>query len=198
MNDQQLKVWLRFLKALADESRLKILGILANQECSVEELATLLNLKEPTVSHHLTKLKQLDLVKMQVEGNVHLYQINLETLQAFGREIFTLEKMASLVQDLNTEVWDIKVLKAVIEGDFDNPDAVIRLREIPTNRQKRLVVLKWLVCQLEVGVSYTETEIDEFIQRFHPDYVTLRQELLGLQLIVQDNGNYMRSPQFLP
>ncbi|BAZ05993.1 DUF2087 domain-containing protein [Calothrix sp. NIES-3974] len=198
MNDQQLKVWLRFLKALADESRLKILGILANQECSVEELATLLNLKEPTVSHHLTKLKQLDLVKMQVEGNVHLYQINLETLQAFGREIFTLEKMASLVQDLNTEVWDIKVLKAVIEGDFDNPDAVIRLREIPTNRQKRLVVLKWLVCHLEVGVSYTETEIDEFIQRFHPDYVTLRQELLGLQLLVRDNGNYMRSPQFLP
>lgn len=198
MNDQQLKVWLRFLKALADESRLKILGILANQECSVEELATLLNLKEPTVSHHLTKLKQLDLVKMQVEGNVHLYQINLETLQAFGQEIFTLEKMASLVQDLNTEVWDIKVLKAVIEGDFDNPDAVIRLREIPTNRQKRLVVLKWLVCQLEVGVSYTEAEIDEFIQRFHPDYVTLRQELLGLQLLVQNNGNYMRSPQLLP
>lgn len=70
MKKQQFQTLLQFFKALADESRLKILGILANQECSVEELAALLQLKEPTVSHHLGKLKELNLVTMRSEGFV--------------------------------------------------------------------------------------------------------------------------------
>ncbi len=65
MKNEKLQNLLRFFKALADESRLKIIGILASQECSVEELAVLLELKEPTISHHLTKLKQLELVRMR-------------------------------------------------------------------------------------------------------------------------------------
>ena len=44
MKNEKLQNMLRFFKALADESRLKIIGILATQECSVEELAVLLEL----------------------------------------------------------------------------------------------------------------------------------------------------------
>lgn len=67
---------LRFFKVLANENRLKLVGILSTQECSVEELATLLKLQEPTVSHHLNKLKELHLVEMRPEGNTHLYRLN--------------------------------------------------------------------------------------------------------------------------
>lgn len=63
---------LRALKALADASRLKILGLLASRECSVEELATLLDLKAPTVSHHLARLRDAELVSMRGQGNSHL------------------------------------------------------------------------------------------------------------------------------
>ena len=42
-----------FFKALSDANRLKIIGLLAQQPYSVEELAALLNLKASTVSHHL-------------------------------------------------------------------------------------------------------------------------------------------------
>ena len=66
---------LSFFKALANESRLKLLGILSQTECSVEDLAARLKLKEPTVSHHLNKLKELDLVVMRSQGNTHLYQL---------------------------------------------------------------------------------------------------------------------------
>ena len=52
MPEAELQTLLSFFKVLADESRLKILGILATQERSVEELAELLQLKTPTVSHH--------------------------------------------------------------------------------------------------------------------------------------------------
>lgn len=192
-------VLLRFFKALADESRLKILGILANQECSVEELATLLGLKEPTVSHHLAKLRQLDLVNMQAEGNVHLYQINLDKLQSFTQGIFTPEQMASWVKDVDKGLWEVKVLRSLIEGDLnlENPGATIRLREIPLNRKKRLVLLRWLVCQFEVGVNYTEIQVDEIIKRFHPDCTTLRSEMLVAGLMVENSGGYRRSPQSL-
>ena len=47
-----------FFKALADSSRLKIVGLLAEKSYSVEELAELLNLKASTVSHHLAKLSR--------------------------------------------------------------------------------------------------------------------------------------------
>ncbi len=59
---------LAFFKALSDESRLKIVGALASNDRSVEELATLLELRAPTVSHHLSKLKEVGLVEMRSEG----------------------------------------------------------------------------------------------------------------------------------
>jgi predicted transcriptional regulator len=192
MKNEQFKILLRFFKALADESRLKIVGILASQECSVEELAALLQLKEPTVSHHLSKLKELNLVSMRPEGNAHLYQLNSEALQSLSKEIFTPEKMASLVEDVNTEAWENKVLKTYIEGDFQNPASVQHLKEIPASRKKRLVILKWLVEKFEVGVKYPERAINDIIKHHHPDCATLRRELVGYQLLMREQGIYWR------
>ncbi|MBD2774958.1 metalloregulator ArsR/SmtB family transcription factor [Iningainema tapete] len=190
MKNEQFQILLRFFKALADESRLKILGILANQECSVEELAALLQLKEPTVSHHLTKLKELNLVTMRPEGNSHLYQLDAIALQTISKEIFTPENIASLVENVNTQAWETKVLKTYLEGDANS---VQRLKEIPTSRKKRLVILKWLASLFEVGVNYSESGVDEILQRYHPDYIILRQELISHQLMQNENGIYKLS-----
>lgn len=186
MKEEEFQTLLCFFKALANESRLKILGILANRECSVEELAALLKLKEPTVSHHLGKLKELSLVNMRPEGNTHLYQLDREALQGISKEIFTPENMASLVNDVEGEAWESKVLKNFFEGD--------RLKEIPASRKKRLVILKWLATQFESGVNYPEIQVNEIIKRYHPDCATLRRELIGYQLMQRENGVYWRLP----
>lgn len=178
-----------FFKALADESRLKMVGILANQECSVEELAVLLQLREPTVSHHLGKLKELNLVSMRPEGNTHLYQLNSETLQNISKEIFTPSNMASLVEDVESEEWESKVLKNYMSGDV--------LKEIPASRKKRLVILKWLVNQFEVGISYSERTVNEILKRYHPDCAKLRRELIGYQLMQRESGVYWRPTEIL-
>ena len=52
----EMETLLRYLKTLADQTRLRILGLLANQPRSVEELAHLLDLKAATISWHLGKL----------------------------------------------------------------------------------------------------------------------------------------------
>ncbi|WP_375472554.1 metalloregulator ArsR/SmtB family transcription factor [uncultured Nostoc sp.] len=193
MQPEQFNILLRFFKALADDSRLKIVGILANQECSVEELAVLLQLKEPTVSHHLAKLKELNLVTMRSEGNSHLYQLDSEALQSISKEIFTPEKIASLIEDVDTEAWESKVLKNYFEGDVSDKDSVQRLKEIPASRKKRLVILKWLANQFDVGVNYPERLVNDILKRYHIDCATLRRELIACQLMQRENGVYWRT-----
>ena len=67
-----------FFKALADKNRLKIVGLLAEKPYSVEELATLLGLKPPTVSHHLAKLVDVGLVRSHTESYYNVYQLDQE------------------------------------------------------------------------------------------------------------------------
>jgi len=193
MKNEKLQNMLRFFKALADESRLKIIGILATQECSVEELAVLLELKEPTISHHLTKLKQLQLVRMRPEGNTHFYQLDKEVWQTMSKEVFNAEKITSFADDVNLRTWEIKVLNSYIEGDFQNSESMQYLREIPNASKKRLTILKWIIDKFEMGVNYSGDTVDEILKRYYPDFETLRKALIDSQLMQEKNGMYWRS-----
>ncbi|MBD2103996.1 metalloregulator ArsR/SmtB family transcription factor [Leptolyngbya sp. FACHB-261] len=187
MENQELQTLLSFFKALANESRLKLLGLLANRECSVEELATLLELREPTISHHLAKLKELKLVKMRPEGNTHWYQLNTEALTQLNQIVFSPAQLASLVTEVEGQAWERKILSNFLEEG--------RLKEIPASRKKRWVILKWLVGQFEEGVDYPERSVNEILQRRHPDCATLRRELIGYQFMQRQQGIYRRLPE---
>ena len=67
-----------FLKALAHESRLLILCILAEGEKSVSELEELLNLRQPTVSQQLARLRTDGLVSTRREGKAIYYRLASE------------------------------------------------------------------------------------------------------------------------
>jgi hypothetical protein len=188
MYNEQFELLLQFFKALADESRLKIIGVLANQDCSVEEVAVLLQLKEPTISHHLMKLKELNLLSMHPEGNTHFYHLESDRLQNLSKKVFTPEKIASLIQDFDSDVWANKVLQNYIQGE----EPVQRLKEIPASRKKRLVILKWLASKFEQHIQYPERLVNETLKRYHPDCATLRRELVDCQFMERENGIYWR------
>ncbi len=190
MPQDEFQALLQFFKVLADENRLKLLGILANGERNVEELAALLKLKAPTVSHHLAKLKELDLVRMRSDGNTHYYWLNAEALRTTNKLLLTPQKMASLVDDVEGDAWERKILRDFFEGT--------RLKEIPASPKKRSVVLKWLANQFEYGVFYKEAQVNEILQRHHEDSAYLRRELIsiGSGLMQRDKGTYWRvSPE---
>ncbi len=65
----------KFFKALADETRLKILKILQAQEMCVCEVMVALDLTQPTASHHLGLLENAGLVKARKEGKWVFYSI---------------------------------------------------------------------------------------------------------------------------
>ena len=63
------------LKALAHESRLTILCILAEGEKSVSELEGLLSLRQPTVSQQLARLRADGLVSTRRDGKMIYYNL---------------------------------------------------------------------------------------------------------------------------
>lgn len=69
-----------FAKALADETRQKIMGLICCQRLSVTEIVEKINVSQPTVSHHLAILRDAGLVKVQEEGRQTFYLLNQEKL----------------------------------------------------------------------------------------------------------------------
>lgn len=178
---------LRFLKVLADETRLRIVGLLAAQERSVEELAAALELRAPTISHHLSKLREVELVTMRAEKNTHIYALNLERLRHFHRDLAAPERMAALTARATPEpesAWERKVLNDFLSGE--------RLKEIPASLKKRKIVLRWLVEQFESDRTYSEAEVNAILRRHHEDVAFLRREFIGEHLMARENGQYWR------
>jgi DNA-binding transcriptional ArsR family regulator len=185
MSEPDLNTLLQFFKALANESRLKLVGAIAQQERSVEELASILALKEPTVSHHLTKLKQLQLVQMRSEGNTHYYRLDLDTLQNLQKATLTATQVART--DIDDNIWETKVLNSFVEAD--------RIKEIPASRKKRRIILKWLVQKFECDRLYSELELNQVIKPIYADTATLRRELVGYNMMHRENSIYQRLPE---
>ena len=186
MPPEEFEMLLGFFKVLADETRLKLLGVLATREHSVEELAALLELKAPTVSHHLTQLKKAGLVQMRAEKNTHFYRLDAEELRQATRGLLSSEKMVQLVpiEEMETDAWERKVLRDFFEGP--------QLKEIPASRKKRSVILRWLARLFEPGTRYSEVQVNEIIKRHHPDASTLRREMIGEHLLAREQGVYWR------
>ena len=65
----------RILKALADETRLRILNLLRTREMCVCEIMIALNLTQPTASHHLRILESVELVEDLRKGKWVFYKI---------------------------------------------------------------------------------------------------------------------------
>jgi len=65
----------RLFKALADETRLRILKLLGIREMCVCEVMVALGLTQPTASHHLGILENVGLVKDRKEGKWVFYSI---------------------------------------------------------------------------------------------------------------------------
>jgi len=66
----------RQLKAIAEETRLKIITYLTKDTLCVCELVALLNMSQPSISQHLKRLKQEDLILEERRGKWVYYSMN--------------------------------------------------------------------------------------------------------------------------
>jgi ArsR family transcriptional regulator len=67
-----------FAKALADETRQKIMNLVCCGWLSVNEIVEQLDVSQPTVSHHLSILREAGLVNAREQGKQTFYSLNQE------------------------------------------------------------------------------------------------------------------------
>jgi hypothetical protein len=187
MTETEVASLLRFFKALAHESRLRLLGFVAQRERSVQELAGLLGLTEPTTSHHLALLHQAGLVSLRVEGNLHWYAFEAAKLAPLAKSVLSRQDVARWAGEARTEAPD-RLIQNYLEPDG-------RLRLIPAARKKRYPVLVWLAGQFDFDRRYREAEVNEILQARYWDSATLRRELVGYKMLARDKGIYWRLPE---
>lgn len=180
---------LEFFKAMAHESRLAIVGLLAQGEKSVQEIAAVLKLTEPTVSHHLALLKRQGIVTARAEGTTRWHAIDRDALERLSKLVLQPEaERIRKTQPKPADDFDAKVLKAFVDADG-------KLSQMPASRKKRGAVLRWLMRDFAEGTRYSEKEVNEAIQRHHWDSATLRRELVGHAMLARKDRIYWRLPQ---
>lgn len=182
--------YLKFcLKALADDTRLRMIGVLGTGEHTVRQLASMLGVREPTVSHHISKLRSVGFVKLRMDGNQHFYRLNEESLARFKDMVAHIEEFApkkpeasddSWIDQLPFEDWQKKIIR-----DYTFAG---RLRQIPSKEKKLLVILDWLSLQFDADATYSEPEVNAIIKRYHDDYATLRRLLISYGYMRRERG----------
>ncbi len=176
---------LRFFKALADANRLKLIGVLAREPQSVEDLAAALDLDSSTVSHHLKRLAAVGLVSARAEGPYSVYSLNVEALQSMAREHLAEEALPRLAGDADLGAFDRKVLATFTDADG-------RITAFPSQRKKALVLVRHTLQVFEQGVVYDEAQVNERLARFNDDTARMRRSLVDFGFVQRDRdgGRY--------
>jgi hypothetical protein len=88
------------------------------------------------------------------------------------------------------DAYDRKVIES-----YTQPDG--RLKTIPSQRKKLEAILKHIVKNFEMDVTYTEKQVNEILSHFHDDITSLRRELIGLKLLAReaDGSAYWRGAE---
>jgi len=176
---------LEFFKALADASRLKIIGLLAQREYSGEELAAFLDIKPSTVTHHLSYLIQAGLVSARAESYYNFYRLESKTLEEKARRLLSRESFQTNVDGVDLDAYDKQVVK-----NFLTPEG--RLKSVPLQRKKLLAILRYIVQSFEVGQRYSEREVNDIIRHFDDDTAGLRRDLVDHHLMTREASVYWR------
>ncbi len=191
LHDTSLEL-LAFFKALADETRLKIVGLLANGPRTTDQLAEQLGLRAPTISHHLDKLMAAGLVGPEpARGHEKPYALRLDALHATaGRLLGDRTALAALAPQPSGDAYQNEIWR-----NFSNADGT--LKEIPAQRKKLNAILERLAREFVPGTAYAEKQVNEILRRFHADTASLRRELIGARLLTRERGVYRRAADAL-
>jgi len=172
---------LSFFKALADANRLKIVGLLAEEPLSVEQLADILELHPSTVSHHLSRLSNAGLVSARAESYYSIYRLETKALEDTARRLLERDTLPAVTADVDVDAYDRKVLNT-----FLTPEG--RLKAFPSQRKKLEVIVRYVARSFEPGVCYSEREVNDRLAQYNDDYASLRRYLVEFNLMDREAG----------
>jgi len=189
----QLDKIVAYHKAMADPTRLRMLILLAGGELNGQELAERLAVTPATVTHHAAKLRAASLIHERREKNMIHFSLNGYFLQAYAQAALDLIRRQSEtgVEAEMTEDQKEQLRRTVLRNFFT---ADGRLKHVPAQLKKKLIVLEHLAAGLEKGRKYEEKELNAFIRRYHDDFATIRREFIMHQFMFREQDIYELNP----
>ncbi len=186
---EDLDILVSFFKTLADPTRLQMLGLLAMRERSVAELAEAVGVTAPTASHHLARLKGLQLVAARASGTSRYYRLDEQALRALARRILEAGALSSIGEETELDAEDRRIVRGYLRDG--------RRTAVPAQRKKRAAVLSLLANDTASTGIYTEREVNEIIRGWHDDAATLRRELVMAKWLLRDTrgSEYRLNPE---
>lgn len=172
-----------FLGIAVDPLRLAVLGRAAIGPIDTSSLADQLDVPERKIQEIIGKLTAAGLLTAEST-------LDREALQALAR---SLPQEAPIDPELIVQGWteeEAQTLSKFFTGT--------RLKQIPTQRSKRLVVLERLAQEFEPGLRYQEKEVNFTLQLFHADYAALRRYLVDEEFLSRADGVYWRTDGRFP
>ena len=113
-----------YCKATADSIRLQILRLLRNESLSVLEMARILDIRQPALSHHLKILAGVGLVSTRREGNLIFYRRGLlfkqDPLKNLKSALFNTIDVMPLDADTYSKLDSVKEEREQQSLDFFN------------------------------------------------------------------------------
>lgn len=100
---------IKCLKALSDESRLRVLNLILERECCVCEVMQVMEISQSKASRILSALYDAGLLRLRKEGRWALYSIDKEELNDYMTEILT--GISKALEENHTTAQDRERLK---------------------------------------------------------------------------------------
>ncbi|MGG1686495.1 metalloregulator ArsR/SmtB family transcription factor [Pseudalkalibacillus sp. NRS-1564] len=183
----QLNRLVNFHKTLGDPTRIRILSLLAKGPLHGQAIAGKLGLKAPTITHHMTKLRDTGIVYPRKDKNTIYYYIDEKKFRSYS------EALPTMLYQPDYDKEDNSVKTQAVINNFLAPDGT--LKHLPSQRKKKIIILKHLINGLERGKKYPEKEINEYIKKFHPDFATIRREFIINHFMYRENNIYELNPE---
>ncbi|TQS71028.1 metalloregulator ArsR/SmtB family transcription factor [Ornithinibacillus gellani] len=177
-----------FHKTLGDQNRIQIISMLRHGPLHGQAIAGKLGLTPATVSYHVTRLREIDVIYQRRDKNTIYFHLNEKKLAYMAEAILRIGGDDAM----NKQQVDWTEKQKVIRNFFSKDG---RLQTIPAQRKKKLIILEHMVDRLEFGKKYPEKDINAFIKQFHDDYATIRREWIMCHFMQRNDGIYELNPK---
>ena len=138
----------------------------------------------------ILKLNQQVLVRKLQLGEIPAYKIGKDwrveesELRRWLETVSNRDVSSTAAQRAKTAAAEESIRRSFFVGN--------RLTTIPARRSRREIVLRILARRFEHGRTYREAEVNQILKGAHPDFCTLRRELVMANHIKREKGRYWR------
>ena len=175
-------------RAVLNTERLELITHLSFQELSLPEISHLSKLQPKEIQHHLAILVAAKLVIVHEKDGIQLYRFNHKQLDEFNRLHF---REAEFKHD-KIDLLGFPEEKRKILTDYTNPDGSLKM--IPTKSKKIMAILDYLILAFDQEGDFSEKQVNEILEGYHPDTTTLRRYLIDFGYLgrTKDGARYWR------